>query len=88
MDELNAKNKSGIILLCYDGETRTWDIVKYINAQKTHHHIQANLHDDHGFNDFEDRKKLTMLTYGIKTGEYDAAVLSINADIDGERINF
>ena len=55
MDELNTKNKSGIILLCYDGETRTWGIVKYINAHKTHHHIQAQLHDDHGFNDFEDQ---------------------------------
>ena len=88
MDELNAKNKSVILLLRYDRETRAWGIVKYINDHKTHHHIQANLHDDHGFNDFEDKEKVTMLTYGIKTGEYDAAVLSINADTDGERINF
>ena len=29
-----------------------------------------------------------MLTNGIKTGEYDAAVLSINADTSGARINF
>ena len=29
-----------------------------------------------------------MLTNGIKTGEYDAAVLSINADTAGARINF
>ena len=86
MDELNAKNKLGILLLCYDGETQAWGVVKYINAHKTHHHVQENLHDDHGFNDFEDRGKVTMLTNGIKTGEYDAAVLSINADTDGARI--
>ena len=55
MDELNAMNKSGILLLRYDGETRAWGIVKYINAHKTHHHVQAQLHDDHGLNDFEDR---------------------------------
>ena len=29
-----------------------------------------------------------MLTNGIKTGEYDAAVLSINANNDGARNNF
>ena len=29
-----------------------------------------------------------MLTNGIKTGQYDAAVLSINADTAGARINF
>ena len=29
-----------------------------------------------------------MLTNGIKTGEYDAVILSINADTDGARINF
>ena len=29
-----------------------------------------------------------MLTNGIKTGEYDAAVLSINADSSGARNNF
>ena len=83
MDELNANNKSGITLLRYNGETRAWGIVKYINSHKTHHHVQAQLHDDHGFNDFEDREKETMLTNCIKMGEYDAAVLSINADIDG-----
>ena len=54
MDELNAKNKSDILHLRYDGETRAWGIVKYINAHKKHHHVQAQLHDDHGFNDFED----------------------------------
>ena len=54
MDELNVKNKSGILLLCYDGETLGWGIVKYINAHKTHHHVQANLYVDHSFNDFED----------------------------------
>ena len=53
-----------------------------------HHHIQAQLHDDHGFNDFEDQEKVTILTNGIKTGEYDAAVLSINADTAGANINF
>ena len=66
----------------------TWGIVKHINAHKTHHHFQANLHDDHVFNDFEDREKVTMLTNGIKTGEYDADVLSINADTAGARNNF
>ena len=88
MDEINAKNKSGILLLNYDSETRAWGIVKYINAHKTHHHVQENLHDDHGFNDFEDWEKVTMPTNGIKTGEYDASVLSINVDTDGARINF
>ena len=57
MDELNAKNKLGILLLRYDGETREWGIVKYINARKTHHHVQVNLHDDHGFKYFEDRER-------------------------------
>ena len=33
-DELNTKNKSGILLLCYDGETRACGIVKYINATR------------------------------------------------------
>ena len=28
MDEINVKNKSGILLLRYDGETRAWGIVK------------------------------------------------------------
>ena len=55
IDGLNVKNKSGILLLCYNGETRGWGILKYINAHKTHHHVQANIHVDHGFNDFEDR---------------------------------
>ena len=68
MDELNAKYKSDILRLRYDGETRAWEIVKYINAHKTHHHVQAQLHDYHSFNDFEDREKVTMLTNGIKTG--------------------
>ena len=80
MDKLNAKNKSDILRLRYDGETQAWGIVKYINDNKQHHHIQAQLHDDRSFNDFEDQEKVTMLTNGIKTGEYDAAVLSINAD--------
>ena len=69
-------------------ETRAWGIVKYINAYMTHQHVQANLHDDHGFNDFEDQEKVTMLTNGIKTGEYDAAVLSFNDDTTGARIIF
>ena len=68
MDELNVKNKSGILLLCYDGETLGWGIVKYINAHKTHHHVQANLYVDHSFNDFEERERVTMLTNSIKTG--------------------
>ena len=88
MDELNTKNKSDILLLCYDGETRGWGIVKYINAHKTHHHVQGNLHVDNSFNDFEDQEKVTMLTNRINTGEYDAAVLSINEDTAGARINF
>ena len=54
MGELNVKNKSGILLFRYDGETRAWGVFKYINAHKTHHHVQANLHDNHVFNDFED----------------------------------
>ena len=29
-----------------------------------------------------------MMTNGIKTGEYDAAVLSINADTAGACVNF
>ena len=62
--------------------------MKYINDHKMHHHVQANLHVDHGFNEFEDQEKVTMLTNGIKTGEYGAAVLSINADTAGARINF
>ena len=50
--------------------------------------MSANLHDDHGFNYFEAWEKVTMLTNGIKMGEYDAAVLSINANTAGLRINF
>ena len=88
MDELHAKNKSDIFRLHYDGETQAWGVVKYINANKTHHHFQPQLHDDHGFNDFEDQEKVTMLTNGINTGEYDAAVLSINANTAGVRNNF
>ena len=88
MDELNTKNKSGILLLCYNGETRVWGIVEYINAHKKHHHVQAQLHDDHGLNDFDDWEKVTMLTNVIKTVEYNAAVLSINANTAGSRINF
>ena len=88
MDELNAKNKWDVLRLCCDGETRAWGIVKYINSHKQHHHVQAQLHYNHGFNDFEDREKVTMLTNGIKTGESDAAVLSINADTAGSRNNF
>ena len=88
MDEINAKNKSDILRLCYDGETRAWGVVKYINAHKTHQNFQAQLHDDHGFNDFEDWEKVTILTNGIKTGEYDAAVLSINADTAGAPNSF
>ena len=53
MEEFTSKNKSVIILLHYDGETRAWGIIKYINAHKTHHHVQANLHDGHSFNDFD-----------------------------------
>ena len=88
MDELNAKNKSGILLLRYDWETRGWGIVKYINSHKKHHHVQDNLHVDHGFNDFEDRENVTMLTNGINRGEYDAAVFSTNAETAEARINF
>ena len=55
MDELNAKNKSDILRLRYGGETQSWGIVKYINAHNAHHHVQALLHDEHGFNDFEDQ---------------------------------
>ena len=39
MDELNAKNKSDILRLCYNGETQARGIVKYINAHKQHHHV-------------------------------------------------
>ena len=53
-----------------------------------HHHVQAQLHNDHGFNDFEDREKVMMLTNGTNTGEYDAAVLSINVDTAGACNNF
>ena len=88
MDKLNAKNKLDILCLCYDGETQAWGIVNYINVHKTHHHAQAQLHDDHGFKDFEDRENVTMPTNGIKTVEYDAAVLSINADTSGACNNF
>ena len=88
MDELNSQNKAAILHLRYDCETRTWGIAKYINTHKQHHHAQAQLHDDHGFNNFEDQEKVTMLTNGIKTGEYDVAVLSINADSSGARNNF
>ena len=68
MDELKSQNKVAILHLRYDGETQSWGISKYINAHKQHHHAQAQLHDDHGFNGFEDREKVTMLTNGIKTG--------------------
>ena len=54
MDELNAKNKSDILRLRYDGEIQAWGILKYINAHKTRHHVQAKLHDYHSFKDFED----------------------------------
>ena len=53
-----------------------------------HHHVHANLHDEQSFNDFEDQEKVTMLTNGIKKGDYDAAVLSINANTAGAHINF
>ena len=54
MDNLNVKNKSDILRLRYDGETRAWGIVKYINAHKQHNHVPEKLHNDQGFNDFED----------------------------------
>ena len=54
MDELNAKNKADILRLHYDGETRAWGIGRYINTHKQHHHDQAQIHDNHDFNDFED----------------------------------
>ena len=54
MDELNEKNKSDILRLRYDGETQARGVVKYINAHKTHQHVQAQLHDDHRFNNFDD----------------------------------
>ena len=88
MDKLNAKNKSDILRLRYDGETRAWGVVKFINSHKTHHHVQTQIHNDHGFNDFDDQKKVTMLTNGIKMGEYDVDVLSINTDTDRARNNF
>ena len=88
MDDLNLQNKAAILCLCYGGETRSWGIVKYVNAHKQQHHAQAKLHNDHGFNDIEDREKVTMLINGIKTGEYDTAVLSINSDTSGARNNF
>ena len=87
-DDINAKNKSDILRLRYDGETRAWGIVKYINAHKHHHHVQAQLHNDHGLKKNEDWENVTMLTNGIKTGEYDAAVFSINADTAGVSNNF
>ena len=83
MDDINSQNKAAILCLRYDGETQSWGIVKYINAHKQHHHAQAQLHDDHGFNDFEYQEKVMMLTNGIKTIECDMAVLLINADSSG-----
>ena len=68
MDELNSQNKAAILRLRYKGETRSWGIVKYVNAHKQQHHAQAQLHNDHSFNDFEDREKVTMLINEIKTG--------------------
>ena len=88
MYELNLQNKAAILRLRFNGETRSWGIVKYINTHKQHHHAQAQLHNDHGFNDFEDREKVTMLINGIKTGEYAAAVLSINSDTSRACNNF
>ena len=52
MDELNAKNKSDILRLFYDGDTQAGGILKYINTHKTHHHVPTKLQDDHSFNDF------------------------------------
>ena len=88
MDEMNVKNKADALLLRYEGEGKNWGLVKYINAHKKHHHVQSGRHDDHGFNDFEDREKVVMLINGIKTGEYDQAVIAINADVSGARQNF
>ena len=88
IEELNSQNKASILRLHYNSETQSWGIVKYINAHKQHHHVQAQLQDEHDFNNFEDREKVTMLKNGIKTGEYDAAVLSINANTAGARNNF
>ena len=88
MDERTVKNKADALLLRYEGEGKKWGLVKYINAHKKHHHVQSGRHDDHGFNDFEDREKVAMPINGIKTGEYDQAVIAINADVSGARQNF
>ena len=56
-DELNAKNKLGILLLRYDGETREWGIVKYINAPQDASPCTGDLHGDHGFKYFEDQER-------------------------------
>ena len=88
MEELNLHKKAAILRLRYGGENQARGIVKYINAHKQHHHYQAQPQDVPGFNNFEDREKVTMLTNGIKTVEYDAAVLSINANTAEESNNF
>jgi hypothetical protein len=88
MDHADAKNKAAVLTLRFQGEQRNWGLVSYINAHKKHHHIQKDLHDDHGFNDFTDREKVLNFTNGIETNLYDYAILAINTDTLGARINF
>ena len=77
-DVEDQQNKDKITGLTWSGDTANWTFDKYILGHKEYHVTQDRLADDHEYQNFEERDKVTWFTRGIKAAEYTGVILQIH----------
>ena len=64
-DVEDQQNKDKIKGLSYNGDVATWTFEKYVLSHKDCHVVQDRLADDHGYQNFDERYKVTWFTNGL-----------------------
>ena len=84
----DQQNEDRIKALAYHGDVANWTFQKYVLGHKDCHVVQDSLSGDHGYQNFDERDKVTWFTNGIKAGEYATVILQIRGNLNGSRYNF
>ena len=61
----DQQNKDTIKGLSYNGDVATWTFEKYVLSHKDCHVVQDRLADDHVYQNFDERYKVTWFTNGL-----------------------
>ena len=87
-DVEDQQNKDKIKGLTHNRDTANWTFEKYVLAHKDCHVVQDRLADDHGYQNCDERGKVTWFTQGIEASKYTTVLLQIHNNLNDSRTNF